>query len=654
MKNKTGKLILIFFIALSFLINSCDNPFFINEIELHKVTFSTNGGTEIESVRTDCIKETPYTSKTDNSFIAWHKKSDLSDSSVNFPLTVTEDITLYAEWQPHYAVKFVCNDGDAIEAYKTGIIETTPKTSRENHIFAGWYLTSDFSGEPVEFPFTVTQPTTFYAKWIATYQATFVTNGGTGISTYRTTTIQTAPETTKYGYSLVGWYTDLQCTNAVSFPYTLSADTIFYAKWQQMFTVSFVTNEGTSIPTISTGYIAATPVSTRTDYNLVGWYTDASFSESTRVTFPYTVTSDITLYAKWQIVQYTITYMPNEASSGTVPQSITVNKGTSYSISGNTGNLTKEGFAFIRWNTRADGDGQGYSVGNIITVTSNITLYAQWGVDYAALITVPAGSFYFGDPATTNRPRITLSSFQIAKYELTYELWLEVYTWAAEHGYNLTAANKGYAANDQYKSFVPATNISWNMACVWLNAYSEYKGYEPVYYRGAAVWKDDTNTNSTFSWNQTKNGYRLPTECEWEFAAGGGSSETHDNYAYAGSNTVGNVAWYYSNSKTETHPVGTKNSNTLSIYDMTGNIVEWCYDNYSDFGNGELTNPIHETGTYKCLRGGSLLKYDSMSKIFIRGYNYEIYDGIYGSHFSSRNTFARKEIGIRIARNVEE
>ena len=171
-----------------------------------------------------------------------------------------------------------------------------------------------------------------------------------------------------------------------------------------------------------------------------------------------------------------------------------------------------------------------------------------------------------------------------------------------------------------------------------LNAYSEYKGLEPVYYCGNAVWKDYTSTSGSISWNKTKNGYRLPTECEWEFAAGGGCEEEHDKYIYAGSNTIDDVAWYSANSGNEAHKVGTRKANKLGLYDMSGNVKEWCFDYSADWGTGELTNPVHWDGSYKIKRGGSLA-YTSYSKIYERD--------------SAASTDSCYDCGIRIARNAE-
>ena len=238
---------------------------------------------------------------------------------------------------------------------------------------------------------------------------------------------------------------------------------------------------------------------------------------------------------------------------------------------------------------------------------------------------IPAGVFTMGDAldGDSNAPThtVNVSAFYMAQNLVTKTDWDTVRTWAISNGYSDLTSGAGKASNH------PVQSITWYQMVKWCNARSQQEGLTPVYYTNDAqttVYKTgDVNvTNAQVKW--TANGYRLPTEAEWEKAARGGLSGkrfpwgdtiSHDQanyransgYSYDLSGSVNNYHPTYAKGSTPyTSPVGAFVANDYGLYDMAGNVWEWCWDWYGTYDTGTPTDPRGiSSGAYRVGRGGS-------------------------------------------------
>ena len=197
------------------------------------------------------------------------------------------------------------------------------------------------------------------------------------------------------------------------------------------------------------------------------------------------------------------------------------------------------------------------------------------------MIKVKGGTFQMGSRSVEHS--VTLSDYYIGETEVTQALWQAV-----------MGSNPSWFKGDN----LPVDNVSWKDCQKFIKKLNKLTGRR----------------------------FALPTEAQWEYAARGGNKSR--GYEYSGSNNIDDVAWCYDNNSSQTHPVGTKMANELGLYDMSGNVLEWCSDWYGDYSSSSQTDPTGpSTGSYRVLRGGSWGSVASFCRSPYRGISDPVYRG---------------------------
>ena len=348
--------------------------------ESFDIAFESNGGSDVATQKVaegEATPEPAVPTREGYDFKGWYADEALA-TAYDFSAPVEADATAYAKWETStYQVTYMSNGEQYFEEtveHGSTVCGPDKAPERDGYLFLGWY--ADEALETLfDYRAPITSDTTVYAKWeVNTYPVSFDTDGGTKVDEqvveYGSTATDPAEQPTKVGYTFAGWYSDAALTQAYDFSTPVTSPVTLHAAWQvKTYTVTFRAGEHGSNLTQSVTYgsAASEPTLSATGYHVTGWYADAELTQP--YDFSAMVTSDLDLYAKWEINTYTVTF---DAAGGSevVPQTVTYGDKVAEPAA-----PTKEGCLFKGWYYDEDA---AVEVDFGIAVTSDATYHAKW------------------------------------------------------------------------------------------------------------------------------------------------------------------------------------------------------------------------------------------------------------------------------------